>query len=397
MLKSCLANATRALLAACALIAAVAQAQTPAPTPIIPAPPSLAATAYVLMDSRTGHILVEHNADQQLPPASLTKMLTAYIVVDELARGEIQAGEMVNISDNAWEKGGAKTGGSTMFLDPRTQVSVQDLLRGVIIQSGNDASIALAEHLAGSESAFADVMNQHAAQLGMTNSYFFNATGWPAEGHVSTARDMALLAEAIIEDHPEYYGMYAERDFTYNGIRQPNRNLLLGRDDSVDGLKTGHTEAAGYCLVASAKRGETRLIATVFGTRSESARAQETQALLNYGFRYFETHQLHRAQEPLREARVWKGQADMVSLGSPKAVAVTIPRGTADTLQVELTPQSAIKAPVAVGDTLGQIKVIANGATLYEGPLVALAAVEPTGFFGRLWDSVVLFITGLFD
>lgn len=363
---------------------------------IMPSPPSLAATAYILMDAETGEILVEHNADETLPPASLTKMLTAYIVSDEIARGKLKETDTVLITDDAWSRGGAKSGSSTMFLNPRTRVPVIDLLKGVIIQSGNDASIALAQHLAGSEDAFADVMNQYAQLLGMQNSQFANATGWPAEGHVTTARDMAILARAVINDHPEHYALYAEKYFSYNDINQPNRNRLLHRDPSVDGLKTGHTEEAGYCLVASAKKQGMRLISVVLGARSEEARAVESQKLLAYGFRYYQTHTLYDRGAELTRAKVWKGQADEVALGVGEEVTITIPRGAKDELQAEMLVDSQIEAPITAGQTLGEFRVTWQGNDVFTAPLIALAEVEQSGFFARLWDSVVIFFSGLF-
>lgn len=348
------------------------------------------------MDAETGEILVEQNADQPLPPASLTKMLTAYIVSDEISRGKLKESDSVLITDDAWIRGGAKSGSSTMFLDPRTRVSVIDLLKGVIIQSGNDASIALAQHLAGSEDAFADVMNQYAQLLGMQNSNFVNATGWPAEGHVTTARDMAILARAVINDHPEHYELYAQKYFSYNDINQPNRNRLLHRDPSVDGLKTGHTEDAGYCLVASAEKQGMRLISVVLGARSEESRAVESQKLLAYGFRYYQTHTLYEKGAELTRAKVWKGQADEVVLGVGEKVTITIPRGAKDELQAEMLVDSQIEAPITAGQTLGEFRVTWEGDDVFTAPLVALAEVEQAGFFARLWDSVVIFFSGLF-
>lgn len=363
---------------------------------IMPGPPSLAATAYILMDAETGEVLVENNADETLPPASLTKMLTAFIVSDEIARGKMKETDTVLITDDAWSRGGAKSGSSTMFLNPRTRVPVIDLLKGVIIQSGNDASIALAQHLAGSEDAFADVMNQYAQLLGMQNSHFVNATGWPAEGHVTTARDMAILARAVINDHPEHYELYAEKYFSYNDINQPNRNRLLHRDPSVDGLKTGHTEEAGYCLVASAKKQGMRLISVVLGARSEESRAVESQKLLAYGFRYYQTHTLYDKGAELTRAKVWKGQVDELALGVGEKVTITIPRGAKDELQAEMLVDSQIEAPISAGQTLGEFRVTWKGDDVFTAPLIALTEVEQSGFFARMWDSVVIFFSGLF-
>lgn len=276
--------------------------------PIIPSAPQIDAKAWILIDAATGTVLTEHNADEMLPPASLTKMMTAYIVSDEIEAGRLSESEEVLVSVNAWEKGGAKSGGSTMFLAPNSRVPVIDLMRGVIIQSGNDASIVLAEHLAGSEEGFADVMNQRAQQLGLTSTQFRNATGLPDEGHYTTARDLSTLAAAMIENHPEHYAIYAEKEYEYNGIKQPNRNQLLWRDSSVDGMKTGHTEEAGYCLVASAERSGMRLISVVMGTDSMNARTSESQKLLTWGFRSYMTYDAYSAEDVLTTADVWKGK-----------------------------------------------------------------------------------------
>ena len=363
---------------------------------IIPAPPQVAATAYILVDAQTGHILAEKNADEPLPPASLTKIMTSYVVAEELARGELMEQDKVYINDDAWRRGGASSGGSTMFLKPRTDVSVIDLLRGVIIQSGNDASIALAQHIAGSESAFADVMNQTAALLGMQNTHFENATGLPGPEHMTTARDLAILSQATIYDHPDHYPLYAEKAFTYNGIKQDNRNSLLFRDSTVDGLKTGHTNEAGYCLVATAQKGETRLISVVMGTRSKEARAVESQKLLSHGFRYYTTHSALRANTPMTEERVWQGVAQTVSLGVLDDVVLTIPKGSETGLEIAASVNETLKAPINVGDALGYFTVNYQGKELYKGDLVALQPVEAAGLFSRLWDALVLFVKGFF-
>ncbi|GAB1255966.1 D-alanyl-D-alanine carboxypeptidase family protein [Aurantivibrio plasticivorans] len=358
---------------------------------IIPSPPQLASTGYILLDANTGKVLVEHNADEQLPPASLTKMMTSYIVSGEIASGNLALDDMVNISVKAWQMGGSK-----MFIREGTQVPVEDLLRGVIIQSGNDASVALAEHVAGSEDAFADIMNQQATLLGMNSTHYKNATGWPAEGHVTTARDLSLLARALINDYPSHYEMYSEKYFKYNGINQPNRNKLLFRDPSVDGLKTGHTEAAGYCLVSSALKDNMRLIAVVMGTKSEEARASESQKLLAYGFRYFQTHQLYGVDNVLHTVDVWKGKSDSLELGVAKPIAVTIPRGAEDSLSAEMHLDTVIEAPIKAGQEIGSVTVALEGEQILDLPLVAKQAIEEAGFFARLWDSLKLFFMGLF-
>lgn len=364
---------------------------------IIPAPPQLAAKAYILIDVTTGEILIEHNADEMLPPASLTKMMTSYVVFDEIARGELSPTDLVLISDDAWRRGGSKSGSSTMFLDPKSRVPVIDLLKGVIIQSGNDASIALAQHLAGSEDAFADVMNQYTQLLGMSNTHFVNATGWPAEGHMSTARDLSILARAVINDHPDSYSLYSEKYFTYNGFNQPNRNRLLFTDPSVDGLKTGHTKAAGYCLVASAKKQGMRLLSVVLGTKSKDSRAIESQKLLAYGFRYFQTHPLYSKGEELSSNRVWKGESDEVKLGLTEDVVITIPKGSSDALKAEISVDSKIEAPIAEGQTLGELVVTLKGEEVYKGSLVALSSIEEAGIFARAKDSIVIFVTEMFE
>ncbi|WP_372240231.1 D-alanyl-D-alanine carboxypeptidase family protein [Pseudomonas sp. gcc21] len=381
---------------------AVAQTPTPTPTPvpdpaaasmpIVPTAPTLAASSYLLVDATSGEVLVEHNADEALPPASLTKMMTSYIASLEILRGQIKEEDMVLVSEKAWRKGGSK-----MFIEVGSQVRVIDLLRGIIIQSGNDASIALAEHIAGSEEAFADLMNAHAQRLGMTNTHFENSTGWPAEGHVSSARDLAILAKAIIRDDPQHYSIYKEKEFLWQGIKQPNRNLMLWRDSTVDGLKTGHTDEAGYCLVASAKRDDMRLISVVMGTSSEAARAAETQKLLTWGFRFFETRTFYEADEVLSQARVWAGEQDTVDVGLSDGLVLTLPKGQLEKLEASIVMNSRIKAPIAAGDVLGQVEVRDGEKVVHAAPLVALSDVEEAGIFGRLWDSIRLFFYGLFD
>nr|WP_262492560.1 D-alanyl-D-alanine carboxypeptidase family protein [Marinobacter sp. AL4B] len=375
-----------------ALSLTVFSAQVSAQSVLIPSAPKVAGSSWVLMDPLSGSVLMEHNSNERLPPASLTKMMTAYIVERELDEGRISMQDMVPISVNAW-----RTEGSRTFLREGTTATVHDLLKGVIIQSGNDASVALAEFIAGSEEAFVDIMNQQAQLLGMKNTNFRNATGLPAQDHFSTAYDLALLARAIIQDYPENYPIYAEKHFTYNNIRQPNRNALLWRDDSVDGLKTGHTDEAGYCLVASAKRNDTRLIASVMGTSSSAARAQEVQKMLNYGFRYYETERLFSAGQELMAADVWGGVADQVSVGMAEDVYVTIPRGSRDKLESTVDLDSVIKAPIKMGQELGQVRVLLDGETVVEQPVLALTEIEQGGLFKRLWDSIKLFFIQLFN
>jgi D-alanyl-D-alanine carboxypeptidase (penicillin-binding protein 5/6) len=372
------------------LILTVQQAM--AQSVLIPSPPAIAASSYLLMDPKSGTILMEENSHERLPPASLTKMMTAYIVERELDEGRLSMSDMVPVSVNAW-----KTGGSRTFIQEGTEVSVEALLKGVIIQSGNDASVALAEFVAGSEEAFVDIMNQQAQILGMKNTRFQNATGLPADDHYSTAYDLALLAQAIINDYPENYGLYAQKHFTYNNIRQPNRNSLLWRDDSVDGLKTGHTEEAGYCLVASARKNDTRFIAVVMGTDSTTARAREVQKMLNYGFRYYTTEKLFSQGQELITSRVWGGKQDDVSIGLIGDVFVTIPQGARENLESSVDLDSVIRAPVNAGDELGRVTVVHEGETIVDEPVVALGEVPEGGLFKRLWDAIKLFFVQLFQ
>ena len=366
--------------------------QAVAQSALIPSPPQIAGSSWVLKDPLSGRVIMEHNSHERVPPASLTKMMTAYIVERELDEGRIAMTDMVPISVKAW-----RTGGSRTFVREGTQVSVEDLLKGVIIQSGNDASVALAEFVAGSEDAFVDIMNQQARQLGMNNTNFENASGLPHPNQYSTAYDLALLAKAIIEDYPENYPLYAVKSFTYNNIRQPNRNSLLWRDESVDGLKTGHTEEAGYCLVASAKRDNTRLIAAVMGASSAEVRAREVQKMLNYGFRYYETERLFRAGQELVDAKVWGGKSDQISVGLAEDVFVMIPRGARDKLESTVDLDSVIKAPIKVGDELGRIQVMLDGEVLVDEPALALTDVQQGSVFKRLWDAVKLFFVQLFN
>ncbi len=358
---------------------------------IIPKPPVLNATAYVLMDAASGEILVQKNADKRLPPASMTKMMTSYLATHELALGNLNEQDQVPVSVKAW-----KMGGSKMFIREGRDVAFIDLIKGVIIQSGNDASIAVSEFVAGSEDAFVDLMNQHTQRMGMVNSQFQNATGWPAKGHFSSAHDMAILAQAIINDHPEYYSLYKEKYFEFNKIRQPNRNKLLWRDPSVDGLKTGHTEEAGFCLTASAQRNGMRLIAVVMGTKSENARATETQKLLTYGFRYFETHRLYEAGASIKTLPVWYGEETEFDVGIADDLYITVARGAKEQLLVETLTNEFIEAPLKAGESQGTLTIRLNDKVLAERPLVALSNVTESGFFSRVWDGIKLFFIKLF-
>ncbi|WP_422910274.1 D-alanyl-D-alanine carboxypeptidase family protein [Pseudomonas sp. MAC6] len=364
---------------------------------VVPAAPQLAAKSYVLLDAASGKVLVENNGDQRLPPASLTKLMTAYIATLEIRKGKIGEQDLVPISEHAWRTGGAASGGSTMFLPLNSQATVDDLLHGVIIQSGNDASIALAEYIAGSEDAFADMMNETAARLGMTNSHFMNATGLPHPEHYSSAHDMAILARAIINEDQEHYAIYAQKEFLWNNIKQGNRNLLLWRDKTVDGLKTGHTEEAGYCLVASAVRDGARMITSVFGTVSESARAAETQKLLTYGFRFFETRTFYKQGQELAQAQVWKGTVRQVKAGLGADLSLTLPKGQLEKLQAGMILNPQLTAPITQGDVIGKVEVKLGEEVVHSADLIALEVVEEGSFFRRLWDSISLFFFGLFN
>jgi D-alanyl-D-alanine carboxypeptidase (penicillin-binding protein 5/6) len=362
-----------------------------------PAPPQLAAKSYVLLDAASGNVLVENNGDQRLPPASLTKLMTAYIATVEIRKGKIGEQDMVPVSEHAWRAGGAASGGSTMFLPLNSQVKVDDLLHGIIIQSGNDASIALAEYIAGTEDGFADMMNETAERLGMKNSHFMNATGLPDPEHYSSAHDMAILARAIINEDPAHYAIYSQKEFFWNNIKQGNRNLLLWRDKTVDGLKTGHTAEAGYCLVSSAVRDGARMITAVFGTVSESARAAETQKLLTYGFRFFETKTFYQKGAELAKAPVWKGLAREVSAGLTTDLTLTVAKDQAKNLQASMTFLPQLTAPIAAGAVIGKVEVTLDGKIIHSADLVAMQAVEEAGFLRRIWDSLRLFFFGLFN
>ena len=351
----------------------------------IPNPPELDATSYFLVDFDSGRVLAEKNPDEAVEPASITKLMTAYLVDKAIADGDLTLDEMVTISEKAWRMKGSK-----MFVEVGKQVSVDELLKGLIIQSGNDASVALAEHVAGSESAFAGYMNHQAELLGMSNTNFVNSTGWPHENHYSSARDIATLTRTIIDEFPASYRHYKEREYTFNKIRQFNRNRLLWRDDSVDGVKTGHTEAAGYCLVASAERDEMRLISVVLGTSSDKARTQSSQSLLNYGFRYFQSHKLYRADEVLQTARIWYGDQEQVSLGVGKDIFITIPRGRYRDLDASMEIDSEISAPITRGQTLGQVNIKLDDELILSEPIVAMQQVDEGSLIDRAMDRIKL-------
>ncbi|MCX4188376.1 D-alanyl-D-alanine carboxypeptidase family protein [Methylophaga sp. OBS4] len=354
-----------------------------------PTAPSVAAKAYILMDYDSDRVLAEQNADERLPPASITKLMTSYVVSHELHAGNIQLDDEVLISEKAWRMVGSRS-----FIEVNTKVSVEALLRGMIVQSGNDAAVALAEHIAGSEETFAQMMNQYAQQLGMLDTNYRNATGLPDPEHYTTARDIATLSAALIRDFPEHYEWYSEKEYTYNGITQHNRNKLLWRDNSVDGLKTGHTEAAGYCLAASAKRGDMRLISVVLGTRSENARAQEIQKLFNYGFRFFETHQLYQASDSITDTKVWKGTQRQLALGLANNLSVTVPRGQYKDLVASTNIQQPVIAPVMAGTELGEVEIRLGDDVIAKQSLVALTTIEAGSWWRRLIDEILLLIWG---
>ena len=359
---------------------------------IIPAPPQLATEGHILLDAATGTVIIEENAEMRLPPASLTKIMTSYIIASEIQQGRISLDDLVPISVKAW-----KMEGSRMFVREGTEVKVSDLIRGIVIQSGNDASVAMAEFIAGDEQAFADIMNQVAQKLGMTRTQFKNATGLPDEGHYTTAKDLSLLARALIRDFPEHYKLYKEKYFSYNDIRQANRNSLLWRDDAVDGMKTGHTEAAGFCLVASAEKKDMRLVSVVMGATSERSRSTESQKLINYGFRYFESVKLYDGLESLRRVKVWGGLHESLDVGIEAPARLTIPSGARGALAAEVTLDPVIKAPVSPGQILGLLRISLEGETMLERPVVALNGVDEAGLVSTLIDEVSLFFLSLFS
>jgi len=352
---------------------------------LVPSPPDVAAKAYLLMDYHSGRILTAHDIDSRVEPASLTKLMTAYVILNELKNGTIKLDDQVLVSEKAW-----RMKGSRMFLKLHSRVSVNDLLKGMVVQSGNDASVALAEHTAGSEETFVQLMNQYAKRLGMRNSHFMNCTGLPEKGHYSTARDLATLSQAIIRDFPEHYSWYKIKKFTHNHITQPNRNRLLWLDDRVDGIKTGHTESAGYCLIASAKQDDMRLISVVLGTNSDKARARASRKLLNYGFRFYETFKLHEAMKPLTEIRIWKGAKKTLPLGLANDLYITAPRGQRSRIKAEMTLQANITAPVQKGQTFGHIEVKLDNTVLSKQPLVALENIDTGNLWQRLSDNIIL-------
>jgi len=350
-----------------------------------PSPPVIGAKSYLLIDSDTGQELAALAADERLAPASLTKLMTAYAIFKALAENQVSLDDQVTVSENAW-----RTPGSRMFIEVGSRVSVRDLLQGMIVQSGNDASVALAEHVAGTESVFAEVMNRYSVTLGLRSSHFMNATGLPHDDHYTTARDLGSIARAIVREFPEYYRWYSQKEFDYNNIKQPNRNSLLWRDSSVDGMKTGFTDDAGYCLISSAKRDGMRIISVVLGTSSAKARIDGSQALLNYGFRFFETRLLFKAGETVTQAKIWKGSNEFTNLGLESDVYVTVPRGSYEELESVLNIPAVLLAPVAEGQPVAELQVSLNGNSLINEPLRALEENPSGSLWQRTRDGVKL-------
>ena len=363
-----------------------------APPPLVapPAPKPVSAKAWLLMDDATGKILAGENVDARLEPASITKVMTSYVLGAELAAGRIKAGDSVTMTENAWRTGGAGTDGSYSGFEVNKSAPLTEMVKGMAVQSGNDAAIALAEHTAGSEAAFADLMNQYAARIGLKNTRFANATGLSAPNHYSTARDLALLGRALIRDYPEEYAYNKIREFTVGPITQLNRNRLLWRDDTVDGIKTGHHSGAGYCLLSSAKRGDQRLIAVVMGAASEEERAVDSLALLNWGFRFHETHRLYQADTAIATHKVWKGKADEVKLGVAVPLLVSTPRGRYGDLKPQMDVPKVLEAPIKAGSVIGTVRVMLDGQVVVQAPLVAVEGVPEAGFFKRLWHEFLM-------
>ncbi len=363
-------------------------AATPLAVPDAPKPAS--ATAWLVMDDATGKILAGENIDTRLEPASITKVMTSYVVAAEIKAGRIKPHDNVMMSENAWRTGGAGTDGSYSGFEVNKTADLTEMVKGMVVQSGNDAAIALAEHTGGSETGFAVLMNDYAKRLGLNDSHFVNPHGLSAEGHYSTAHDLAKLAHALIRDFPTEYSYNKIREFTVGPITQRNRNLLLWRDESVDGVKTGHHAGAGYCLLSSAKRGDQRLIAVVMHTASEEQRATDSLALLNWGFRFYETHRLYQPDTAIANHKVWKGQTDVVKLGLQQPLLVSTPRGRYAELKPQMDVPKSLVAPIKAGQQIGKVRVMLDGKLVIEAPLVALEAVPEGGFFKRMWDELLM-------
>ncbi len=378
----------------CAIAAALVIPSFSFAATVLTNPPELSNKSYVLMDYETGQILAAKNENEKLAPASMTKMMTSYIIEQKLLKGELTEAEKVRMNESAWCRGSSTE--SCMYVPLNGTATVLEMLRGIIIQSGNDASKAMAEHISGNEGAFAYSMNQEAKRIGMSNTHFINSTGMPAEGHFSTAKDMALLAKHIIHDSSKYYPIYSEKEFAFNGIKQGNRNALLYTDPSVDGLKTGHTNEAGYCLTTSAKRGPMRLISVIFGAPTIQARATQTRELLAWGYSNFETVAVHPANQVLASSKVWFGTEDQVKVGLAEGFNVTLPRGQGNGIKTQMSVQPNLNAPLKQGQVVGKLTATLDGKVIAEKPLVALEAVEEAGFFSRMIDHIKQFFSNLF-
>ena len=359
---------------------------------LVPKAPKLNLSSYILIEANTNTVIAEFNSDNQIAPASMTKVMSGYVIADQIANGSISLDDKVLISEKAW-----KTGGSKMFVEAGKRVSVKDLLSGIIIQSGNDATIAMAEYVAGSEEGFVDFMNAYASELGLTNSLFQNSTGFSDPNHFTSAKDLAKLTQALINNFPDHYATYKEKEFTFSGIRQLNRNKLLWRDDSVDGVKTGHTDSAGFCLISSAQRNDMRLIAVVAGSESENERLIASQRLLEYGFRFYATQKLVAQEIKVTTAKVWGGKTNEVALGSAKDIYLTLPRSEFKNIKANYQFNNNLQAPIEIGQMIGSIEFTSNDRVVLSAPLVAIETVEAKGFFGMLWSRLVYWITTLFS
>ena len=363
---------------------------------LTPAHPVINADAYLVMDFDTGRILIEHNIDQRLPPASLTKLMTAYILAEEVKHGRISLDDQVTVSRNAWSQNPIFRGSSLMWIEPGKPVTVRDLEKGIVISSGNDATVAIAEHISGSEESFVELMNDYATEFGLSGTHYENTHGLPHIGHLTTARDLATLAAMVIRSHPDHYGVYKQKSYTYNDITQYNRNLLLNEDPSIDGLKTGYTRESGYGLVASAKRESMRLISVVLGSADSRTRKSESRALLNYGFRFYQTIKPIEPEVSLGQARVWKGESNLLDGGVLESVVATIPRSNT-TFEVVTDFNEPLIAPISRGDIVGNVSVVFDGEVVSEQPLQALNDIPQAGFFARLWDGFTLWLTRLLE
>jgi D-alanyl-D-alanine carboxypeptidase (penicillin-binding protein 5/6) len=359
---------------------------------MVPKAPKLNLDSYILLEANTNTVIAEFNSENQISPASMTKVMSGYVIADQIASGAISLDDKVLVSEKAW-----KTGGSKMFIEAGKRVSVRDLLSGIVIQSGNDATVAMAEYVAGSEEGFVDFMNAYASELGLSNTLFQNAVGWTDPNHFSSVNDLAQLTKALIANFPDHYATYKEKEFTFSGIRQLNRNKLLWRDDSVDGVKTGHTESAGYCLISSAKRNDMRLIAVVAGSPSENERLISSQRLLEYGFRFFATQKLISKDSEITTAKVWGGKMDEVALGTKEDILLTLPRSDFKSIKANYNFKNNIQAPISNGYVIGDIEFISDDRVVLSAPLVAIESVEAKGFFGRIWARIVFWILSLFS